>query len=306
MMSDKLTVLVTDIQRFCMHDGDGVRTTVFFKGCPLRCKWCHNPETQSHRREIMLTEKKCVGCMACASVCRQNAQIFGERRLIDREKCLACGRCANVCGSGALAVSGRETRVDEIMAEVMKDAAFYGKNGGLTVSGGEPTAQIDALTALLISAKEKGITTCVETCGVFDPAFCGRLSALVDLFLYDIKDTDADRLYANTGAPLDLVTGNLRLLDEGGAATVLRCVMLPRVNMTDAHADALAKLFLSLRHARHVELLPYHPYGNAKAAQLGRIDAETYEVPESGALAAFAGRVARHGVPVKLHGTMIS
>lgn len=305
MMSSKTKVLVTDIQRFCMHDGPGLRTTVFFKGCPLKCAWCHNPETQSFGREIMLIEKKCCGCMSCVPACTHNAQLFGECRNIDRDLCVACGRCVSACPNGALSVSGREMSLDEIMDEVMKDAAFYGKDGGITVSGGEPTAQKDALLSLLAAAKGQGITTCIETCGVFDPTLCEALTPLTDTFLYDIKDTDEVRLYANTGALLSLVTDNLRRLDALGAKTVLRCIMIPRVNMTDAHAAALAEIYLSLRHADYIELLPYHPYGNAKADQLGRTDAAVYEVPTEEQLNAFASRLMEKGVPVKLHGTMI-
>ncbi len=288
-----------------MHDGDGVRTTVFLAGCPLHCAWCHNPETKSPAAELMFYPVKCIGCGACASACAHGAQRFDPVREIDRTECVSCGECVSACPTGALAMSAREMTVAEIIAEVRKDAAFFGDGGGLTVSGGEPTAQPGGLLALLAAAKAEGINTCVETCGAFPHTLAACLAPLVDTFLFDVKDTDAERLFENTGARLDTVLENLRLLDSLGAGTVLRCILVPGVNVNVSHYDAVCGIFASLAHARYVEFLPYHPYGNSKAEALGMSTPAAYPVPDKDAVSAAARYVKEKGVPVKIYGTLV-
>ena len=291
--------VVTDVQRFSVHDGPGIRTLVFFKGCPLRCRWCHNPETQRPAPEIRFWPARCIGCGACEKACPRGAQRRGlGRDAFDRAKCVACGACAATCPSGALERVGEERSVADLVALALRDAPFYGRDGGLTVSGGEPLAQPDALFALLAAAREAGLTACVETCGAFDPALAPRLAALADTVLFDLKDTDAARLRENTGADLDAILRTLRALDAAGANLALRCVLVPGVNLRESHARGVADVFRSLSRARFVELLPYHALGSGKAESLGRTQ-HTFETPSPADLDAFARVLRDAGVPVK-------
>ena len=305
MPSDKpATILrVADVQRFSMHDGPGLRTVVFLKGCPLRCRWCHNPETQSAKVEIRFVASRCIGCGACAAACPRAAQRCTPERSIDRARCIACGACAGACPAGALEIVGRDRAIDEILDEVRRDAAFYGRDGGLTLSGGEPMAQPDGALALLAAARSSGISTCVETCGAFAPTLAPRLAELADTILFDVKDSDTARLRDNTGADADAILATLRALDDAGAELALRCVLVPGVNLVAGHAKGVAELFRSLRHARFVELLPYHPWGVDKASQTGRVQ-HVYETPATGDIESFATILLGEGVSVKVGGTL--
>ena len=341
--SGDVRVVVTDVQRFSVHDGPGIRTLVFFKGCPLRCRWCHNPETQRAEPEIRFQPARCIGCGACTRNCVHGAHVFiphaefaesaefsgrgsGEaepppvepgtcepanlrtspggviRHRFDRSKCIACGACAAACPSGALERVGEERSVADLVAAALRDAPFYGRDGGITISGGEPLAQPDALFALLAAAREAGLSTCVETCGAFDPASAPRLVALADTVLFDLKDTDAARLRENTGADLDAILRTLRALDAAGANLALRCVLVPGVNLRESHARGVADVFRSLAHARSVELLPYHAFGAGKAESIGRSQ-RLFETPDPAAVDAFAHVLRDAGVPVKAPAT---
>lgn len=296
---------VTDIQRGCTHDGPGLRTTVFLKGCPLHCLWCHNPETQKATKEFFYRPDKCIGCLRCTGVCPMGGHTGKDGiHELDTTNCIHCMACAESCPGGALEAVSKTMTVEEVLAQVLEDKPFYRRRGGLTVSGGEPTVQKDGLLALLDGAKAAGISTCLETCGYFPESLVGALAQRVDLFLYDIKDTNPARHLQNTGADLDRIIHNLRLLDNLGAKTVLRCVLIPEVNMDDAHMAALAQLFHSLQHCEYMELLPYHPYGLSKSAQLGREDAR-FTQPEQADMLFFAEQLKNQGVPVKFHGSMV-
>ena len=263
------TLPVTAIQRFCMHDGPGIRTTVFLKGCPLRCRWCHNPETQSASTGIFFDDTKCIGCMAC-SVCPEGAQRNESGfRTFDRSACVRCGKCADVCPTGALKKDNRDMTVDEITDAVLRDAAFYGKTGGITVSGGEPTVHPEGLIELLEKCKSLGMTTAIETCGFFDPKWIPNLCRVTDLFLWDFKDSDEERHLANTGVSGRRIVENLREVDRLGGKTVLRCILLKGINTDEAHFRAIRALRDSLSGCRGAELLPYHPRGESKGRMLG-------------------------------------
>lgn len=254
-----------------MHDGPGLRTVIFLKGCPLRCAWCHNPETQAPEKELLFYAKKCISCAACVSVCPQNAHRIEEEHRFLRERCASCFACASVCPSGALEVTGREYTAEELLCEVMRDAPFYGETGGLTLSGGEPLMQTASLT-LLHLAKEAGISTALETCGYADPARIAEAVPYTDLFLYDIKDTDPVRHSLYTGKDNRLILENLKKLDSLGARTRLRCILVNGINTEKVHYRRLADLARSLSFCEGVEFLPYHAYGGSKATFLGRAD----------------------------------
>lgn len=296
---------VTDIQRGCTHDGPGLRTTVFLKGCPLHCHWCHNPETQRTQKEFFYRPEKCIGCMRCVEICPAGAHARQDgMHIYDPTLCAGCMACTENCPSGALESASKTMTVEEVVEQVCLDKIFYRRRGGMTVSGGEPTLQKDGLLALLDGAKAEGIHTCLETCGVFPRSFAPELARRVDLFLYDMKDTDAARLKANTGADLELVTDNLKTIDALGVQSILRCILIPEVNMDSDHADALAQLYSKLSNCQHIELLPYHPYGLSKTAQLGR-EGIRYRQPEQAELTAFASLLQQRNIPVKLYGSLL-
>ena len=296
---------ITDIQHGCTHDGPGLRTTVFLKGCPLRCRWCHNPETQKTGKELFYRPEKCINCLTCAAVCPQKGHREKDGcHAFDPSDCIACMACAQSCPTKALEAASQTRELEEVVRLVCADRVFYRDRGGLTVSGGEPTLQWEGLQALLTAVKAEGISTCLETCGVFPASRTPALIRLVDLFLYDIKDTDPCRLKENTGADLDQVISNLLQIDTLGGQTVLRCILIPEVNLESAHANALAQLYRKLTHCRYVELLPYHPYGLSKSEQLGK-EGIRYRQPEQQELEHFAAILTEQGIPVKLHGSML-
>lgn len=296
---------VTDIQQGCTHDGPGLRTTVFLKGCPLHCRWCHNPETQSTGKEFYYRPEKCIGCMSCAAACPMGChREENSSHLFDPASCVFCMSCAQVCPADALEPVSKRMPLEEVLQLVDADRVFYRKRGGLTVSGGEPTVQREGLLALLDGARERNISTCLETCGAFPATLIPELLSRVDLFLYDIKDTDPARLKANTGGDLTQILRNLTQIDSLGGETVLRCILIPEVNLESSHAHALAQLYQKLSHCRYIELLPYHPYGLSKSQQLGK-EGTRYRQPEQAELEGFASILTKQGIPVKLHGSML-
>ncbi len=271
---------IFDIQRFSVHDGPGIRTTVFFKGCPLRCVWCHNPESQKSTVSVAYYRDKCILCGACGSVCEKSCHLFNDTgntqspvHLFNRKGCASCGACAEICPVGALEKLGKGISADEIMSEVMRDALFYkNSGGGLTVSGGEPLMQADFLTELLTLAKEKGIHTCIETCGFADPETVKKVASFTDLFLFDIKETDSERHRLFTGVPLEPILKNLRLIDSLGISTVLRCPLIPEKNLRDEHLRGIASLCASLKHVTEINVMAYHTLGSSKYEALSMTD----------------------------------
>ncbi len=262
---------VTKIQHFCTKDGPGIRTTVFLKGCPLRCVWCHNPETQSVSPPFFYSDKLCILCGGCRVACSQNVhRINDTSHILDRTACNGCMKCVEACPTGALEKCSQWLSAEEIFSQVMKDAAFYGTTGGVTFSGGEPTVHAGELILLLNRFRENGINTAIETCGYFDPAFLPGLTKTTDLFLWDIKDTDDRRHLANTGVSNRKIIGNLKLADELGAKTILRCILLKSVNLNIVHLQTIISIYNSLKHCAGVELIPYHTYGVSKNIQLGQ------------------------------------
>ena len=267
-----LTGRIFNIQHFCVDDGPGIRTTVFLKGCPLRCAWCHNPESYRAQTEILLRADRCSACGKCASVCPKGAhELNAEGHEYDRARCTACGTCVSQCLTGALERVGEDRTVSEVLAELCTDRVFYDTSGGgITLSGGEPTAQPAFSEALLAASKEEGLHTALETCGYCSVEIMERLIPLTDLFLLDWKITDEAEHKHYTGVSNRLVRENLALLCKNGAAVVLRCPLIPGVNMYKAHYDGIVALVQQYPGIQQIDLEPYHPMGLWKTRALGR------------------------------------
>jgi pyruvate formate lyase activating enzyme len=239
---------IFDIQRFCTSDGPGIRTTVFFKGCPLKCLWCHNPESQKKEQQIMFYPEKCKGC----------------------------GRCKNadenfVCYNDARRLCGKTVTVDEVMETVLRDKIFYeNSGGGVTLSGGEPLYQAAFALDILKAAKGKNIHTAIETCGFATKEDLLAVAEYTDLFLFDYKETNAALHREFTGVDNSVIIENLRLLDSHGKQTILRCPIIPGCNNRHEHYEGIAALANSLDHVLGIEIEPYHSLGESKYTALGR------------------------------------
>jgi glycyl-radical enzyme activating protein len=300
--------LVTDIQRFSVHDGPGIRTTVFLKGCDLRCAWCHNPETLRPSPEIRFLPERCIGCGACLAACPNGAQaIEGGRRVYRRDRCAACGRCARTCYAGALACVGRAMDAGEVLAEVLEDAAFYrNSGGGLTLSGGEPLCQPAFALELLRLAKAAGIHTAIETNLAAPWDRVAELLPFLDLVMADLKLMDAARHREWTGASNDRILENARRLAGMGKPLVVRTPVIPGVNDAPEAIGAIAEFVRGLSPNVRYELLPYHPLGVGKYRSLGvecRFDGTA--PPDAARLLALAAEAARRGVDVRIAGRRI-
>lgn len=261
---------VFNIQRFCTGDGPGIRTTVFLKGCPLSCIWCHNPESQRMSPEIMFDEGKCISCKKCSTACSLH-RFKGESHVYDRSECRVCGKCAELCYVGALEVCGSSMSVDDVIRQVTRDRIFYkNSGGGLTISGGEPMAQFEFTKALLEAAKKENLHTCIETCGFASFAKYRNIAPFTDIFLFDWKLTDPILHEKYTGVSNALIKENLIMLDSIGSKTILRCPIIPSVNDRKEHLIGIAELANSLKNVIAIDIEPYHPLGSGKADKLGR------------------------------------
>ncbi len=292
--------IIFDIKRFAIHDGPGIRTTVFCKGCPLNCAWCHNPESIDRRPEISFIPDRCIGCGRCFEVCsRQAHRMNGQQRVYDRDRCVVCGECAAECYAEALEVVGREVTTAEVIDEVASDRPFYETSGGgMTISGGEPTDQLEFTHALLAEAKQRDLHTCLDTSGLTTWDRLERLSPLVDLFLYDVKEIDPDRHKRFTGVDNATILANVRRLHDAGAEIILRCPIIPGVNADDEHLTRLAELARSLPRLVEVNLLPFHKLGLSKDQRMGYDRAAvTDQTPAERDVDAWLARLKELGVP---------
>lgn len=257
---------IVEIKRFAVHDGDGIRTTVFFKGCPLKCLWCHNPETLSPERQLAFYEHKCISCGNCAEVCGCHTFLENIHR-IDRKKCTMCGKCAAVCPQSALEVFGKEASTDEICTILLKDKDFYIESGGgITLSGGECLLQSEACFEILKIMKQNGINTAVDTCGFVPRSAIDKVMPYTDTFLYDIKAIDEDVHIKCTGQSNKIILDNLVYIDSCGAKSEIRIPYIPNYN--DGQIDKIGKFLSGLSSVIRVRVLPYHNYAASKYAAL--------------------------------------
>jgi pyruvate formate lyase activating enzyme len=279
------TGLVTNIQRYALQDGPGIRTTVFLKGCPLACAWCHNPENISRQPQVMVVETRCLRCGECLAACPQpSAAVLAPDPVTLRAPagCTHCGACVDACPTGARTLLGQEWTVEEVMNAVVRDRLFYeSSGGGLTVSGGEPLLQFDFLQALLAAAKAEEIHTALDTCGFAPEGRLLELLPLVDLFLYDLKAINEEQHLRLTGVSNRLILDNLRRLADLQAQLWLRIPIVPGVNDDPAELELLAQFAASLGRVRQVNLLPYHTTGIGKVHRLHQVYALDHVVPPS-------------------------
>jgi pyruvate formate lyase activating enzyme len=268
----RTTGVVFDIRRFSIHDGPGIRTAVFLKGCPLRCWWCHNPEGLSAAPEVVWRAERCTRCGTCIATCPEDALSWdGDAPRLDQSRCTLCGGCADVCYAEAREVLGRAMTADEVLAAVERDRVFYEESGGgVTVSGGEPLAQPEFLAELLCGCRARGLHAAVDTCGHAPWETLDRIRPLTDLFLYDLKLLDDERHRRYTGVSNALGLENLRALAAAGHDILLRVPLIPGVNDDAESVRQIGAFVTGLARPLPLEILPYHALGAAKYARLGR------------------------------------
>lgn len=262
--------VVTHIQRFSVHDGPGIRTTVFLKGCQMRCPWCHNPETYRRQPEIQVFPQRCIGCKACAAACPQGAHEFTDAgHLYHRDRCVVCGECVDVCYAKALVQVGETLSAEAVVAEVLADRPFYQATGGVTISGGEPLAQAEFTRAILSLCRQEGIHTAVETNLAWPWDVVDPLVPLVDVFLVDVKMMGDVAHQAWTGMSNVRTLDNLQRLDALGKPSVIRTPVIVGVNDRPDQIAEIADFLATFDHVEQYDLLPYHPLGTAKCEALG-------------------------------------
>jgi pyruvate formate lyase activating enzyme len=296
--------LVFDVMRFSLHDGPGIRTTVFLKGCPLRCWWCHNPESQRIDPELLYFEDRCTLCGDCLGVCPYGA-LYTENGVVltDPELCRASGECVEVCAAEARRMAGRWMSIENLLADLSRDQLFFDQSGGgVTLSGGEPLTQPAFTEQLLAELHARRIHTVLDTSGFANPVLLRRVAPNVDLFHYDLKMMDSEKHEKYTGVKNNLILSNLRLLAELGSAVIVRMPIVPGINDGDADLAA-ATAFLQELGLKNVDLLPYHRIGGDKYRRLYR----EYQLPDlvppsTERMDALAARFTREGFSVRVGG----
>lgn len=277
------TAMIFDIQHLCLNDGPGVRTCIFFKGCPLRCKWCHNPESYISKPQLSYNNMLCTGCLCCAEVCPTGAcsKVKHEGKWVlsvDNKLCTGCGKCLEVCCYDALALVGRKYTVEEVMEQIRIDIPYYdvmkdsSKRGGITLTGGEPMQQVDFIEKLLDNTGD--IHVAMETSGYAKPEQFERIAPRINLFLFDYKATNSVDHKRFSGVDNDLILSNLDLLYNMGAEIILRLPLIPGVNDTFDHFAGIAALLKKYPRIHHAEIMAYHNLGISKAEKMGMEQSE--------------------------------
>jgi pyruvate formate lyase activating enzyme len=300
-----LTGKIFDIKKYAVHDGPGIRTTVFFKGCPLACRWCHNPESISRNTQRLYRKDRCIGCGECVEACVENAvQVSGQGLRWLPDACIFCGTCADICPGGAVELAGKTMTVDSVMAEIIKDTLFYDQSaGGITISGGEPLMQPTFLTALLDACGKLELHRTLDTSGYGETRHLLDAAARVELFLYDLKHMDPDQHLAMTGVPNAVIISNLKALAEAGANIIVRVPIIPGVNSDAANINQTGSFISSLPGVNRVNILPYHRAAVAKYDHLGsEFPTPEIETPSPDFLESIAAKLAAFDLNVKIGG----
>jgi pyruvate formate lyase activating enzyme len=292
---------VLNIQRFCLHDGPGIRTTVFLQGCPLRCWWCHNPESQPLEPALLTDPAHCVRCGACAEACPQAAEVLPADFPFVPQRCEQCGACVPVCPAGSRELQGGRRTVGEVLAEVLADRSYYDESGGgLTISGGEPLLQPEFLLALLAAGRAEGLHTAVDTSGLAPFERLAAAADLADLLLYDVKTVDDEAHRRHTGVSNHAILANLERLAGRGARIWVRVPIVPDVNDSAQAVAAIGDFLRPLAAVERVDLLPYHPLGQDK--RRGGPAPRPAKTPSTEQMAALAATLRARLPGVAVHG----
>lgn len=295
---------IINIQKYSIHDGPGIRTTVFFKGCPLNCWWCHNPESQNPTPEIMFFQEKCTGCVICLKRCPQNAiELIEGYPVTSQNKCTLCGKCSDFCPSSAREIVGKEITVKDLTREIIKDEIFYEEsNGGVTFSGGEPLMHTDYLNDILKICKDKNIHTTIDTCGYVDFENFEKIIDNVDLFLFDIKHMDNEKHLEYTGVSNLVILENLKKLSQKGSNIHIRMPIIAGINDDDKNIN-VAVDFISKLNIIQVDLLPYHKMGMDKYRRLNMdYKLSGLEKPNDEIIEIIAEKFRKAGIKIKTGG----
>jgi len=297
---------VFDTKRFSIHDGPGIRTTIFLKGCPLHCLWCHNPESQSPHPDVMLRPNRCIACHACIDDCPQGAiSVNGSSSVTtDMNLCIRCGDCTDTCFAEAREIIGEEMSVAQVMAEIERDLSFYDESGGgVTFSGGEPLLQRDFVLALLQECKRREIRTAVDTSGAVSWQTLDRVRPFTDLFLYDIKHMDNTAHKKLTGVSNQLILDNLHQLSTHGHNIILRFAIIPGLNDSEQNIRQTGEFAVNLPQRHPISILPYHATAADKYQRLNQpCQLPTIQPPTDIRMAKIADILHSYGLEVKIGG----
>ncbi len=318
-MNNELVGKVFDIQKFTVNDGPGIRTEIFLKGCPLKCLWCHSPESQAAEAQVAWFEMRCIGvknCGKCLGVCSVGALKAGSTKYsivektdlqlieLDREICNNCGKCTEICPAKALCMAGTDMTIDEVMKIIEKDRSFYRKSGGgVTISGGEPMVQHKFTTALLKECKSKGLHTCLDTTGFAKWDYYKEVIKYVDLVLYDLKHMDSQTSQEILGVPNELILANARKMAAEGIALQIRIPIIPGYNDSEENLRATSEFCVELGSVvKLVQILPYHRLGTVKYERLQKkYQLEEVKPPTDEHMHFIKGIIEAYGLKVQIH-----
>ena len=298
-MYDQL--FISQLQRFSIHDGPGIRLTVFLKGCNLRCAWCHNPETQKNKPELQYLEARCRFCADCVKTCAHGARSIENGKMVFRqERCILCGTCADQCFADALIIAGRWMGIEQIIKTAKKDADIYDHYGGITFSGGEPLLAGEALVNALKLAKDNHLHTAVDTAGNVPWEMLEEILPYTDLFLYDVKAVRNSIHRKYTGVDNQRILDNLIFLTRKKTKVWIRIPLIHKVNDQREDIAAFEEYYEKLGRVEHVDLLPYHAYGTYKARSL-QMEEKTFETPQGEYLRLIEERLQKKGIPARIY-----
>jgi len=292
-----ITGAVSEIQRFSLHDGPGIRTTVFFKGCQLRCQWCHNPETLSSEKEILRYKNKCTGCGICATMCPAGINVYDK-------KCVRCGKCIDSCPSGALKLAGNYMSVEDVVNEILEDDVFYGTSGGVTLSGGEPILQTEFAGAVLKECRHLGINTAIETNLAYPWLLLDSLLPSLDIVIFDMKIWDNEKHIKYTGRSNREILDNIKKLGGTLMRVIVRTPLIKGINDTDEDIEPIAEFLSNIENIEYYELLEYHVLGNEKYPALG-LPAPAFTAPDRNVVNDLSKSILKYPLKLMINGERI-